>query len=133
MDPKQLPDGGPDPQKFGPGGLFRAHEAFGPVSFIEHSFALLLCLLVVAALAFLVYRLLSRPGGGAWTGNSSMALRELELRYARGEIDREEFLQRRADLMTPGLPPPRPAPAPAAATPPPAEPPAASPPKEPAG
>jgi hypothetical protein len=49
------------------------------------------------------------PGGpGAWggpggpgtgqEGSPSNALRILEERYARGEIDREEYLQRRADM-----------------------------------
>jgi putative membrane protein len=125
MDPSQLPDGAADPRRFGPGGLHRAHEALGPVNFIEHLFTLLLFLLIVAAIAFLIYRLLSRSGGGGWSGYRSVALRELELRYARGEIDRDEFLQRRADLTTPALPPPsRPGPPPPTA-PPPSEPPPA--------
>lgn len=42
------------------------------------------------------------------------ALEELDLRYARGEIDRTEYLQRRADLLggtpPPGGPPPPPPP-----------------------
>jgi putative membrane protein len=42
----------------------------------------------------------------------SRAVEELDLRYARGEIDRAEYLQRRADLGGPGsgMPPPPPAP-----------------------
>jgi uncharacterized membrane protein len=125
MDPRGLPDGANDPGTFGPGGL-RAHEALGPLNFIEHAFTLLLCLLVLAALAFLIYRLLSRPGfGGGWTTHNTVALRELELRYARGEIDREQFLQRRADLTAPALPPTHPGPPPAG--PPPATPPATPP------
>jgi putative membrane protein len=124
MDPSQLPDGAADPRRLGPGGLHRAHEALGPVNFIEHLFTLLLFLLIVAALAFLIYRLLSRSGGGGWAGYRSAALRELELRYARGEIDRDEFLQRRADLTTPALPPAsRPGPPPPTVPPPSAPPP----------
>jgi uncharacterized membrane protein len=123
MDPNQLPDGGTDPQRFGPGGLHHIHEALGPLNFIEHAFTLLyllLCLLVLAALAFLIYRLLS-AGGAGWTGSHSAALRELELRYARGEIGHDEFLQRRANLTTPHLPPTSP-PGPPPSAPPPAEP-----------
>ena len=49
-----------------------------------------------------------------WPSSSSSALRTLEERYARGEISREEFLERRAVLQTmpatgsppPGEPPP---------------------------
>ena len=38
------------------------------------------------------------PGPG---GDASNAMRILEERYAKGEIEREEFLQRRADLERP--------------------------------
>ena len=50
------------------------------------------------------------PGGPPYTpgprGPAHTALAELDLRYARGEIDRDEYLQRRADLT--GQVPPRP-------------------------
>ena len=64
-----------------------------------------------------VRALLSRPalpqppyGPGAGTQPLN-AVHELDLRYARGEIGRDEYLQRRADL-TGQSPPPGPTPAP---------------------
>lgn len=50
-------------------------------------------LLIVFAVV-LIRRLNGRPGGGRGTS----ALEMLEARYARGEIDRDEFLQRKKDL-----------------------------------
>ena len=44
-------------------------------------------------------------------GARSRALEELDLRYARGEINRTEYFERRADL-TGGTPAPPPAPKP---------------------
>ncbi len=41
-----------------------------------------------------------------WPSGTSPALRLLEERYARGEISREEFLERRAVLTAPPQPPP---------------------------
>jgi putative membrane protein len=38
------------------------------------------------------------PGTSSGAAGSKSALQTLEDRYARGEIDREEFLQRKADL-----------------------------------
>jgi uncharacterized membrane protein len=93
--------GGP----FGPGGLQRTHDALGPALFIERLVVPVIFLIVVVLLAFLLYRMLSRTPGG-WSGRNNVALRELELRYARGEISRDEFLQRRLDLTSPTLPPP---------------------------
>jgi len=49
--------------------------------------------------------------GGPWPahwqgGWQSPGLHELDIRYARGEISREEYLQRRADIASqPGTPP----------------------------
>jgi putative membrane protein len=77
----------------------------------------LLFLAVIVIGVLLLARLVLRgwqPGRMGW--NRSHALEELELRYARGEIDRTDYLQRRVDLGggppaggPPGPPPPPPA------------------------
>jgi uncharacterized membrane protein len=81
---------------------------------------LVLAVVVVTVVCFLLYRLLRHSGGG-WGGHSA-AIQELGMRYARGEIGRDEFLQRRADLMSPAPPANLPPPTPPAGTPPPARP-----------
>jgi uncharacterized membrane protein len=69
----------------------------------------LLVLLAVAAVVYLV-RLLSRPRAGlsplvpAMGGSSAEALSIAQLRYARGEIARDEFLRMSADLGAPAGP-----------------------------
>lgn len=63
---------------------------------------------VLVGVVFLVRYLATRPGGGSGQSpgspapgqGGSEALRILEERYARGEIDREEFLTRKADLTS---------------------------------
>jgi uncharacterized membrane protein len=51
-------------------------------------------------------------GGGPWQGHwqggwQSPGLHELDIRYARGEITRDEYLQRRSDMLShPWAPPP---------------------------
>jgi putative membrane protein len=80
-------------------------------------FALLIVIAVVGALVLLARMwLASRPThtlghGGPPPPNAALA--ELDLRYARGEVSREEYLQRRADLLGHIAPPP-PGPGPAA-------------------
>jgi putative membrane protein len=54
----------------------------------------LLALLVVGAIW--LARTLTRPSSSP--GGPGPARAELDLRYARGELDREEYLQRRAEL-----------------------------------
>lgn len=98
---ERIGPGGP----FGPDGLQRTHDVLGPALFIERLLVPVIFLIVVVLLAFLLYRLLSKSPGG-WSGHNTAALRELEMRYARGEIGRDEFLQRRSDLTSPTLPPP---------------------------
>ncbi len=57
-----------------------------------------LVLLVLAGVALVALaRYLWRGGGGA-DATSSSAKRLLDERYAKGEIDRTEYLQRRQDL-----------------------------------
>jgi uncharacterized membrane protein len=128
MDDRNVP-GGP----FGPGGLYPTHNVLGPALFVERLVFPLICLLVIVLVGILVYRLLSKSPGG-WSGHNTAALRELEMRYARGEISREEFLQRRSDLSSPTLHPPASALPPASSppTPPPPAPPATPPPSSPA-
>jgi len=48
--------------------------------------------------------------GGQWQGHwhggwQSPGLHELDIRYARGEITRDEYLQRRADILSNPIPP----------------------------
>jgi len=61
---------------------------------------MILVWVVVIALAVLLVRAFAgagkEPGGGANTGKT--ALQILEERYARGEIEREEFERKRRDL-----------------------------------
>jgi putative membrane protein len=52
-----------------------------------------LLMLAVVASVWLVRSARSRAGSDA-----AAARRDLDLRYARGEVDRDDYLQRRADL-----------------------------------
>jgi putative membrane protein len=54
---------------------------------------LLVLVLVVVASVWLVGSARSRAGSDA-----AAARRDLDLRYAQGEVDRDDYLQRRADL-----------------------------------
>jgi putative membrane protein len=57
-------------------------------------FSVVVLALLVVGVVWLV-RALAGPGPG---GATSPARQELDLRYARGELTREEYQQRRADL-----------------------------------
>jgi putative membrane protein len=57
-------------------------------------FAVLVLALLVVGVVWLVRTLASLGPGGS----TSAARQELDLRYARGELTREEYQQRRADL-----------------------------------
>jgi len=54
-------------------------------------------LLVLAAIVFAVW-VIARPAGGGSGGREAGALTILKQRYARGEVGRDEFEQRRRDL-----------------------------------
>lgn len=60
-------------------------------------FMLLFWVLVVVGIAALIKWLIGTPRGGD-TPPSKTARQVLEERYARGEIDREEFEQKKRDL-----------------------------------
>lgn len=59
---------------------------------------LMTVLLVLAFLALVVAAIVWLVREGADTGGSSSARQELDRRYAAGEVDRDEYLQRRRDL-----------------------------------
>ena len=86
----------------GPGPYFEVHHGGG-----HPWFGVLLLLLLAAGVALLALtlwrssRLVGVTGAAASTPSGTTrdpALAELRLRYARGEIDRDEYLQRATDL-----------------------------------
>jgi len=76
-----------------PGGMW----IFWISALIGFLFTIALLVLAVLAIIWLVRQLTRHPGGGA--ASADHVMRELELRYARGEIDRETFLKIRKDLQ----------------------------------
>ena len=75
----------------GPEGLFGFH--FGG---LFHLIFWVVCLMLL----FTLFRALftNKPHSAMTTGKGSAALSILEERYASGEIDKEEFLQKKKDL-----------------------------------
>lgn len=74
----------------GPDGLFGFH--FGG---FFHLIFWIVCLILLITL---IRGLFANKQNMAMAGNSSSALSLLEKRYALGEIDKEEFLQKKKDL-----------------------------------
>jgi putative membrane protein len=90
-------------------------DHMGAGGWIGMGFMILFWIAVVIGIFYLVRYLVARPGADRWQDRPSSwqapgppgpgqekseALRILEERYARGEIDQEEFLRRKADLMS---------------------------------
>jgi uncharacterized membrane protein len=80
-----------------------------------HDIFVLIGLVIVAAAILILVRMLRRPAAHPAPRNWA-AIHELDLRYAKGEIKRDDYLQRRADLLAPAgeVPPPPAPPAPPA-------------------
>jgi putative membrane protein len=96
----------PYPRGGGGGQMFVEHAGNAGgwpdgLSWVMFALLLLLFLIAVASLAFALYDRSHRGAASAPSG----ALGELELRYARGELERDEYLQRRADLGGAAAPP----------------------------
>lgn len=83
------------------------NDHMGAAGWVGMAFMIIFWIAVVIGIIYLIRHLVARPAGGVWhepPGPSagqqqSDALRTLEDRYARGDIGREEFIQRRDDLM----------------------------------
>lgn len=77
-------------------GVRHTHDAwwYGPGHVVV---ALLIAALLVLGLVWLLRRLPARDAGGA-AAIADPAVTELRMRYARGEVDRETYLQSIADL-----------------------------------
>jgi putative membrane protein len=86
---------------------------FGAGGWIGMAFMIVFWIAVVVAIVYLIRYLAARPHGDRrldgpanWlppagtTQTGSSALRILEERYAKGEIEQEEFLKRKADLSS---------------------------------
>jgi putative membrane protein len=74
------------------------------LSWVMFALLLLLFLIAVVSLALALYDRSHRTVAPS----SSGALAELDLRYARGEVDRDEYFRRRADLGGQAVPAPPP-------------------------
>src|SRR4051812_22256948 len=102
MNGQQFPI--PGPRGGGDGGrLFVEHAGGGgagwPDGLAWVIFAVLLALLLLAIVSLALSAYWHTAGG-----TRGGALAELDLRYARGEVGRDEYLQRRADLGGPAAP-----------------------------
>jgi putative membrane protein len=91
----RIPGGGPQP--IDPG--FGPHGRFVAVPWWIHLVELLIVVAVILAVVLIILAIVRSPRVLGTPGTMiAPALAELDLRYARGEIDREDYLQRRADL-----------------------------------
>lgn len=102
----RLGPGGPLPVN--PGGNPQGRLLYGIVPWWLHVVELMIIVGVLVVILLLVRSWLKSPRVVSYPPGTTVnpALAELDLRYARGEIDREDYLTRRADLMGPGQVPP---------------------------
>jgi putative membrane protein len=90
-------------------------DDMGATGWVGMAFMILFWIAVVVGIVYLIRYLVARPGADSsrerppeWgergapgpAQGKSEALRILEERYARGEIDQEEFQRRKADLTS---------------------------------
>lgn len=85
---------------YGPG--FGMMGGWGGGGFFPFSgiFGLLFLVLVIVALIWLVRAILRPQDRAPRTPRASAGLDLLDQRYARGEINRDEYLQKRADVLS---------------------------------
>jgi putative membrane protein len=82
-------------------------EGMGGFMWFWAAFSVVVLALIVAGVIWLARTLTASIGPGQQSGDRAGAARaELDARYARGELTREEYLQRRADIE--GHSPPEP-------------------------
>ena len=62
-------------------------------------YGLLVLALIIAALIWLVRTIVRPHDREPRTGRTAVGLDVLDQRYARGEVNREEYLQKRVDLL----------------------------------
>ena len=91
-------------RRFGPPGRFVLHHGWW-WEFWTHFITLLFFVALIALVVWAVVRVSGRtvvpavvPAGFAPASRMDPALEEVRLRYARGEMSREEFVQRSQDL-----------------------------------
>jgi putative membrane protein len=75
-------------------------DSFG---WVHGLFTLLVVAAIVAGVVLIArqWRRPAPPPAAGWSPQSP-AIHELDLRYARGEVERTEYLQRRADILGTG-------------------------------
>ncbi|MFW5975408.1 MAG: SHOCT domain-containing protein [Desulfosalsimonas sp.] len=90
--------GGYGDRPMGPGMM----GGWGIMGWFGGIFMLVVWVLVIVGLVFLIKWLVqaTRTGTGASSGDSSGALNILRERYARGEIDKAEFEEKKKDLLS---------------------------------
>ena len=79
------------------GGFFNGYGWVGS-AFMILLWGLLCLLLIFGIVAGIVSLVRAFPGRGSRSGEKTTALDVLHERYARGEIGRDEYLERRRDL-----------------------------------